>query len=101
MSIGIGTLLAFLPRVDPRRGNLLRSGAAYQAIAIGALLLMLALHIAAVLSATGQRVDMARIVPIGVGMLFLVIGNYLGKTRSSWFFGIRTPGRSAASDPGR
>jgi uncharacterized membrane protein len=91
MSLGIGALLAFLPRIDPRRANLLRSGAAYQAIAIGALLLMLALHIAAVLSATGQRVDMARIVPVGVGMLFLVIGNYLGKTRSSWFLGIRTP----------
>jgi uncharacterized membrane protein len=73
MSLGIGALLAFLPRIDPRRANLLRSGAAYQAIAIGALLLMLALHIAAVLSATGQRVDMARIVPVGVGMLFLGI----------------------------
>lgn len=91
MTLGIGTLLAFLPRIDPRRANLVRSGPAYQAIIIAVLLLMLALHVAAVISATGQHVDMARIVPIGVGMLFLIMGNYLGKTRSSWFFGIRTP----------
>lgn len=91
LSLGIGALLAFIPGIDPRRTNILRSQPAYRAIAYAALLLMLALHLAAVLTATGRTVDMARIVSIGVGLLFVVIGNYLGKTRSSWFFGIRTP----------
>lgn len=27
----------------------------------------------------------------GVGVLFTVMGNALGKTRSNWFFGVRTP----------
>jgi uncharacterized membrane protein len=28
---------------------------------------------------------------ISCGAMFVVIGNFLGKTRSNWFFGIRTP----------
>jgi uncharacterized membrane protein len=31
------------------------------------------------------------LLPITVGALFVVIGNYLGKTRSNFFFGVRTP----------
>lgn len=91
LTLGIGALLAVIPAIDPRRANLLRSQPAYRGIAYGALLLMLALHVAAVLAATGRTVDMPRFVSIGVGILFVVIGNFLGKTRSSWFFGIRTP----------
>jgi uncharacterized membrane protein len=91
MALGIGALLAFIPRIDPRRTNILRSQPAYRAIAYAVLLLLVALHAAAVVAATGREVDMARIVAVGVGLLFVIVGNYLGKTRSSWFFGIRTP----------
>jgi uncharacterized membrane protein len=91
MALGIGVLLAFIPAIDPRRGNLLRSTPAYRAIVLVTLGLLLVLHIAAVLTATGRHLDMPRIVVVGVGLVFLVIGNYLGKTRSSWFLGIRTP----------
>ncbi len=91
LALGVGALLAFLPGVDPRRTNILRSQPAYRAIAYAVLALLLVLHAASVLAATGRGVDMARMVAIGVGVLFVVIGNYLGKTRSSWFFGIRTP----------
>jgi len=28
---------------------------------------------------------------IGIGLLFIIIGNYLPKTRSNWLIGIRTP----------
>jgi uncharacterized membrane protein len=91
LSLGVAALLAFVPGIDPRRTNILRSQPAYRAIAYAALLLMLVLHLAAVLTATGRTVDMARVASIGVGLLFVIMGNYLGKTRSSWFFGIRTP----------
>ncbi len=91
LALGVGALLAFIPGIDPRRTNILRSQPAYRAIAYAVLALLLALHAAAVVTATGRDVDMARVVAIGVGLLFVIIGNYLGKTRSSWFFGIRTP----------
>jgi len=91
LTLGIGALLAWIPGIDPRQSNILRSQPAYRAITYAVLLFMLVMQVAIVLTATGRDVDMARIVSVGVGVLFVVIGNYLGKTRSSWFFGIRTP----------
>ena len=34
---------------------------------------------------------MLMIVGLAVGTLFIIVGNYLGKTRSNFFIGIRTP----------
>jgi uncharacterized membrane protein len=34
---------------------------------------------------------MQRVVPIGVGVLLIVIGNLLPRARPNWFVGIRTP----------
>jgi uncharacterized membrane protein len=91
LTAGIGLLLAFAPRFDPRAGNIQRSATAYWAIAFAALLLMAVIHVAAVLAATGRAVNIGLVVSLAVGCLFIVVGNFLGKTRSSWIFGIRTP----------
>ena len=36
-------------------------------------------------------VDVSRVVPVGVGALFILFGAVLGKVRPNWFVGIRTP----------
>jgi uncharacterized membrane protein len=80
-----------LPRIEPRRANLERSGKAYAAIWIGVMLLLGGLHLLAVSVAMGAEFDLTRIVLIGTGVLFVVIGNYLPKVRSNFLVGIRTP----------
>ena len=89
--LGIGLLLAFVPRVDPRAENLARSATAYRAVAFAAIAFLVGIHGVTVAAALGMTVNMPVAVGLGIGMLFVVIGNYLGKTRSSWTFGIRTP----------
>lgn len=84
-------LLALVPRIEPRRRNLERSGTAYVAIGIVVIAFLAVLHLFAVLAALGNEADIAALATIGSGVTFIVIGNFLGKTRSSWFFGIRTP----------
>lgn len=84
-------LLALIPRIEPRRRNLERSGTAYIAIGIVVIAFLAVLHLFAVLAALGNDADIAALATIGSGVTFIVIGNFLGKTRSSWFFGIRTP----------
>lgn len=91
VAIGIVGLLAVLPRVEPRRRNLERSSTAYLATGIAVVAFLAFLHLFAVLAAIGNDVDITAMALIGTGVLFGVIGNFLGKTRSSWFFGIRTP----------
>jgi uncharacterized membrane protein len=91
LSVGLALLLAFAPRVDPRYANLRRSATAYWATAHAALGLLAVVHVAAVLIATGRNLNIGLIVSVAIGVLFVIIGNFLGKTRSSWIFGIRTP----------
>ena len=91
IALGLGTILAIAPAVEPRRENLRRSAGAYRAVWLGLLALLLVLHVAAVAAATGGSVDIAGLVGLAVGGLFLLIGNVLGKVRSNFMFGIRTP----------
>lgn len=91
VSVALLGLLTVLPRMEPRRANLQRSRTAYVAVGIAAMGLMGGIHAFAVLAALGTAANIGPVVAIGVGALLVVIGNYLGKTRSNWFFGIRTP----------
>lgn len=91
IAIGVLAVLSLIPRIEPRREHLERSSTAYNAIGIAVLGLMAAIHGFAVLAAVGSAANIAPVVGGGVGVLFIVIGNFLGKTRSNWFFGIRTP----------
>jgi uncharacterized membrane protein len=91
LAVGLTLLLLAVPRVEPRRDNLRRSSTAYRAIAVAILLVMGTIHAAAVAAAAGADVDIAGVVAGVVGAMFVVIGNYLGKVRSNFLVGIRTP----------
>jgi uncharacterized membrane protein len=91
LTAGIALLLAFAPRLDPRYGNVARSATAYLGVAFAVLVLMLVIHSAAILAATGRAIEIGTVARLAVGSLLIVVGNFLGKTRSSWVFGIRTP----------
>ena len=88
---GMGIVFGVLPYIDPRREHQQRSTAARLWIMGAAIIVLGALHVAAVLTAVGAPVDIGQVVVIALGALYLVIGNFLGKTRSNWFIGIRTP----------
>jgi uncharacterized membrane protein len=55
------------------------------------MLLLGGLHLLAISVAMGADLDLTRIVLMGTGALFIVIGNYLPKVRSNFLMGIRTP----------
>jgi len=84
-------LLRFVPRIDPREANYARFGPAYETIVASVLVLMLAIHFVVLALALGYHVPINRIVPALIGALYLVIGNVMPRTRSNWWFGVRTP----------
>jgi len=88
---GVAVLLTIIPRIEPRRTNIERSAKAYGAIWIGVMALLGGLHVLAVSVAMGAAVDITRLLFVGMGVLFIVIGNYLPKVRSNYMAGIRTP----------
>jgi uncharacterized membrane protein len=80
-----------IPAIEPRRSNLARSSAFYLTSWTGAIVVLAVVHVVAVSVALGAAFDMGRVVAIMVGLLFVGIGNFLPKTRSNFFAGIRTP----------
>lgn len=84
-------MLALVPRIEPRRANLARSAPAFRVTAYAVILFVMALHTLIVVSALGYTVNVGRVIPAGVGVLLVVIGNWLPKIRSNFLFGIRTP----------
>lgn len=84
-------LRVFGPLVEPRRGHLERSRTAYSGVILAALALLAVVHVATVARDLGSSVDIVRVVMIGTGVMLAVMGNYLGKVRSNFQFGIRTP----------
>jgi uncharacterized membrane protein len=89
--VGVWALFRVLPAIDPRGANYAKFGGAFEAIIDSLMLFLLGLHIVLLRAALGHPVQMERIVPFGVGVLLIVIGNLLPRARPNWFVGIRTP----------
>jgi len=91
ISAGLALLLFFIARVEPRQRHIRLSATAYMAIWLAVLGLMAVIHAFAVMTALGIALDINIVLPIALGVLFVIIGNYFGKLRSNFFAGIRTP----------
>lgn len=87
----LAIVMRLLPRIDPRGSNYAKFSGAFEGIMISVMLFLLALHIVVLRAALGYPVAMAKVVPFGVGALFVVIGSLLPRARPNWFVGIRTP----------
>jgi uncharacterized membrane protein len=84
-------LFNVLPRLDPRRANYSKFIGTYWLIANAVILFILIGHGMIVATGLGYPVKIGRTMPIGVGLLFIVLGNYLTRVEPNWFIGIRTP----------
>lgn len=87
----VGALLAILPAIEPRRTNLERSMKLYNAVWVAVMALFVGIHGAAIAIALGSDLPMDRFILGAVGLMFVVIGNFLPKARSTFLVGIRTP----------
>ena len=87
----LAAALAVIPRFEPRRANLERSGKAYGATWVAVVALLGLLQLLVVAAALGVSFDMSRIMLFAIGILFIVIGNYLPKVRPNYLMGICTP----------
>lgn len=87
----ISGLFAILPSIEPRKRHLMQSSKLYSATWICILALMAIVHAQILLAATGIYTSTTGLGQAGIGALFIVAGNYLSKSRSTFFMGIRTP----------
>ena len=98
---GIGLITALVVAgaalIDPRKENLYRGRKAYLISWLGAMVLLTLVHAGIAFMITRDNAEtlaspqFVRWVVAGCALLFIVIGNYIPKTRSSFMLGIRTP----------
>ena len=84
-------MMLFLPKIDPRKEKYKNFTKAYNMIIFTILLIFYFINIATVLSCLGYNIPIGKMGTIVVGILFIVIGNYLPQVKSNYFMGIRTP----------
>jgi uncharacterized membrane protein len=84
-------LFNLLPKVDPRGENYGKFLSSYWLIANAVIVFLLVAHALVLASGLGVDVKIDRLMPLGVGLLFVFLGNYLTRVEPNWFIGIRTP----------
>lgn len=90
--------LQFLPRLDPKKDNYEKFQSRYDFFGpLVPLILLCCIAITLSESLWPGRINVARAVGLMMGVLFIVLGNLMGKVKTNWFMGFRTPW--ALSDP--
>ena len=91
MILGVALLTPLLPVISPRRFEIAPFAAVYTLLMLVIQGVMLVIGVTPLLAAVGYAVSVPTVVMLSVGVLFLVLGNYMGKLRKNFFIGIRTP----------
>jgi len=91
VTVGLTSLFNVLPRVDPRRENYAKFLDSYWLIANAILVFTGVVHGLILANGLGYTVQVDRLLPVGVGLLFVFLGNYLTRVEPNWFIGVRTP----------
>jgi len=84
-------LFSIIPVIEPRRANLEASRTLFVAGWLGGLLVLAGAHVISIGTALGVVKDGSQWIVGMVAVLIVVIGNYLGKSRSTFLVGLKLP----------
>jgi uncharacterized membrane protein len=94
MSLGIYLLVRVLMTVGPRLGYQNQRQASIGVVNLildGVLLFMLIIQLTTTAIALGVPIDVTFVISLSISVLFIFLGNYMGKLRRNFWAGIRTP----------
>ncbi len=80
-----------LPKIDPRHENYVKFLSSYWLIANAVIVFLLVAHGLIIAAGLGFSIKIDRLMPLGIGLLFVFLGNFLTRVEPNWFIGIRTP----------
>lgn len=91
-------LMMFLPQVAPKGFKLGSGQSVYEIIVLVLAIFMLGTMVLVFEAGMNDHVDMNQWVLVGMGGLFIIIGNYIAKVPKNFFLGIRTPWTLASDE---
>lgn len=98
MTAGVALLFYFLPALEPREKGLEKSQGLYLWGWTAILFMGLVIEFVVVAAAAGWRIPFNQVVVGAIGVMLAVIGNQLGKSRSMYLIGLRTPWTLASEE---
>lgn len=98
MMAGVYLLLVIVPRVSPKGYRMERFLGVFEIIQVATLAFLFLVAALVLLAGIGAPVPMDRAVHAATGLLFVVVGNFMGKFTRNFFCGIRTPWTLASDE---
>jgi len=83
--------MTVIPKLDPKRENYEKFASTYEKIRLAIVIILGVFTFIPLLSALGYSVNVSLLMRITIPILFMIIGNYLGKIRFNYFTGLRVP----------
>ena len=91
LPLAIYVLMLFLPKIDPKRDSYEKHKKAYDMTKLIIVLFLVVLHWTIISYSLGFNLNIGHFVRIAIGIMFIVIGNFMAQVRQNYFFGIKTP----------
>lgn len=88
---GMYLLFLFLPKFDPKKERYAEFEKVYNIFKFILILVMTLVFLASGLFNLGYNIKIQFVVPTLIGLLMIILGNYMGKLKPNWFVGIKTP----------
>jgi len=96
--LATAALFALIPKLSRRGRGVEPFARVYALLALSIVLFLFLVNAVALLSAAGVPLAVERVIPAGLGVLLIVIGNFMGKVTRNFFVGIRTPWTLASEE---
>lgn len=87
----IAVLTVVLPNISPQGFSIKPFASVFTVIMLAVQVFISFMAISVLLNGAGHPMHQPLVAIVGAGLLWMVIGNYMGKLRKNFFAGIRTP----------
>jgi uncharacterized membrane protein len=91
IALGLLILFAFLPKIDPKKEKYELFAKSWEILQVVMVLFFAYIHGVSLYAALNPDISMNSWVLSGMGVLFIILGNYMGKIKQNFFIGIKTP----------
>ncbi len=98
MALAMYALFDILPSLDPNKKRYEQFAGSYSVIRSGIVLFMDGIYLLTLMAGIGYSVNIGVFVKVGVSLLFILIGDRMGKIKQNWFLGIRVPWTLASEE---
>ncbi len=98
ITLGMYLLFKIIPWISPQGFRMESFIKVVDILKQTLVLFMFVIGVTVVFAAQGKPFDPGAVILPGVGVLFIIIGNYMGKLRKNFFIGIRTPWTLASDE---